>query len=216
MRSVTVEATAVCKGIEMTHGNSFHYLTFELDSGERVYFQVSIKCYMLIAEGDRCLITYKDYNLAKKKLKSFERIAKTVPASTFIREPEPSMQQLENARKMQERLTQQEPMELLQEPKSLLQKPEQPESEPKEPMQKPEQPAPEPKEPMQEPKQPAPEPKEPMQEPEQPAPEPKEPMQEPQNQVNQNKNQDSQNKKHPNQNKKHPNQHKKHSNKKKK
>jgi len=74
LRPVTVEATAVAKGIELTHGNSFHYLTFELDSGERVYFQVSMKCYMLIVEGDRCIITYKDNNLAKKKLKSFERI----------------------------------------------------------------------------------------------------------------------------------------------
>ena len=95
MRSVTVEATAVCKGIEMTHGNSYHYLTFELDSGERVYFQVSVKCYMLIVEGDRCLITYKDNNLTKKKLKSFERIAKTVPVSALNRSPEMAPQSFE-------------------------------------------------------------------------------------------------------------------------
>jgi len=90
---VTVEATAVCKGVEMTHGNSFHYLTFELDSGERVYFQVSIKCYMMIVEGDRCLITYKDHrNSSKKKLKSFERIAKVVPASASIRQIETQLE----------------------------------------------------------------------------------------------------------------------------
>ena len=86
-QTVTREATAVCKGMELTHGNSFHYLTFELDSGERVYFQVSIKCYMMIIEGDRCLITYKDSrSSSKKKLKSFEIMAKTVPASTQITE----------------------------------------------------------------------------------------------------------------------------------
>ena len=90
---VTVEATAVCKGVEMTHGNSFHYLTFELDSGERVYFQVSIKCYMMIVEGDRCLITYRDHrNSSKKKLKSFERIAKVVPASVTMRELETELE----------------------------------------------------------------------------------------------------------------------------
>jgi len=84
---VTVEATAVCKGVEMTHGNSFHYLTFELDSGERVYFQVSMKCYMMIVEGDRCLITYKDHrNTSKKKLKSFERIGRTAPISLPVQE----------------------------------------------------------------------------------------------------------------------------------
>ena len=78
IRAITAEATAICKGVEMTHGNSEHFLTFELDSGERIYFQVSMKCYMLIVEGDRCLITYKSYtNSPKKKLKSFERIGKT-------------------------------------------------------------------------------------------------------------------------------------------
>jgi len=75
IKPVTIEATAVCKGMELTHGNSFHYLTFELDSGERLFFQVSMKCYMLIIEGDRCIITYRDFtNSPKKKLKSFERI----------------------------------------------------------------------------------------------------------------------------------------------
>ena len=92
LHPVTVEATAICKGMEMTHGNSFHYLTFELDSGERVYFQVSMKCYMMIVEGDRCLITYKDHrNTSKKKLKSFERIAKVVPASMPVRELDPEI-----------------------------------------------------------------------------------------------------------------------------
>jgi len=90
LKPVTREATAICKGMEMTHGNSLHYLTFELDSGERVYFQVSMKCYMMIIEGDRCLITYKDSrNSSKKKLKSFEIIGKTVPASTQTRMTEP-------------------------------------------------------------------------------------------------------------------------------
>ena len=80
MKPVTIEATVVYKDVEMTHGNSFHYVTFEFDSGERVYFQVSIKCYMMILEGDRCLITYKDHrNSSKKKLKSFEVIAKKIP-----------------------------------------------------------------------------------------------------------------------------------------
>jgi len=89
-QTVTREAIAVCKGMEMTHGNSFHYLTFELDSGERVYFQVSIKCYMMIVEGDRCLITYRDSrSSSKKKLKSFEIIAKTVPISTPTQTAEP-------------------------------------------------------------------------------------------------------------------------------
>jgi len=79
IRTLQAEATAICKGIEMTHGNSAHFLTFELDSGERIYFQVSMKCYMLVVEGDRCLITYKSLtNSPKKKLKSFERIGKTV------------------------------------------------------------------------------------------------------------------------------------------
>jgi len=92
LHPITVEATAICKGMEMTHGNSFHYLTFELDSGERVYFQVSIKCYMMIVEGDRCLITYKDHrNISKKKLKSFERIGKVVPASAPVRELDPEI-----------------------------------------------------------------------------------------------------------------------------
>jgi len=84
IRPITVEATAVFKGIEMTHGNSAHYLTFELDSGERIYFQVSMKCYMLILEGDRCLITYKSLtNSPKKKLKAFERIG----ANNFVSTP---------------------------------------------------------------------------------------------------------------------------------
>ena len=78
IRAIKAEATAVCKGIEMNHGNSFHYLTFELDSGERIYFQVSMKSYMLIVEGDRCLIKYKSLtNSPLKKLKSFERIVNT-------------------------------------------------------------------------------------------------------------------------------------------
>ena len=104
MRSITVEATAVCKGVEMTHGNSFHYLTFELDSGERVYFQVSMKSFMLIVEGDRCLITYRSLtNSPKKKLKSFERIGKGVAASV-VREVETPLR-IEN-----------EPMQMLEEP----------------------------------------------------------------------------------------------------
>jgi len=78
MKPVTMEATAVYKGMELTHGNSFHYLTFELNSGERIYFQVSMKCYMMIIEGDRCLITYRNVKSPKKKLKSFKIIAKTV------------------------------------------------------------------------------------------------------------------------------------------
>lgn len=73
--AIKAEATAVCKGIEMNHGNSFHYVTFELDSGERIYFQVSMKSYMLIVEGDRCLIKYRSLTSSPlKKLKSFERI----------------------------------------------------------------------------------------------------------------------------------------------
>jgi len=86
IRAITAEATAVCKGVEMTHGNSAHFLTFELDSGERIYFQVSMKCFMLIVEGDRCLITYKSLtNSPKKKLKSFERIGvATKPGATHF------------------------------------------------------------------------------------------------------------------------------------
>jgi len=78
----TMEATAVFKGMEMTHGNSTHYITFELENEERVYFQVSMKIYMLIIEGDLCRITYRAGGLGKNKLKSFERIAKPVPATT--------------------------------------------------------------------------------------------------------------------------------------
>jgi len=90
IRAITAEATAVCKGVEMTHGNSAHFLAFELDSGERMYFQVSMKCFMLIVEGDRCLITYKSLtNSPKKKLKSFERIGVTPKsgATKFVSTP---------------------------------------------------------------------------------------------------------------------------------
>ena len=91
--AIKAEATAVCKGVEMNHGNSFHYVTFELDSGERIYFQVSMKSYMLIVEGDRCLIKYKSLtNSALKKLKSFERIRNvaqpSVQRSVVAHEPD--------------------------------------------------------------------------------------------------------------------------------
>ena len=82
MALMTVEATAIAKGMELKHGNSDHYVTFELESGERVYFHVSMKIYMLVIEGDHCLITYKDSQYGKKKLKSFERIGKATPVST--------------------------------------------------------------------------------------------------------------------------------------
>jgi len=100
LHPITVEATAVCKGMEMTHGNSFHYLTFELDSGERVYFQVSMKCYMMVVEGDRCLITYRNHrSTSKKKLKSFERITRTVPALAPVQE---SIQEIETVFELEE------------------------------------------------------------------------------------------------------------------
>ncbi|MCL1990768.1 MAG: DUF2500 domain-containing protein [Defluviitaleaceae bacterium] len=86
-RLITEEATAIFKGVEMTHGNSAHYLTFELNSGERIYFQVSMKCYMLILEGDQCLITY---NMTKKKLKSFEVIGGANVASVSVGKEEAS------------------------------------------------------------------------------------------------------------------------------
>lgn len=94
IRPITVEATAIFKGIEMTHGNSAHYLTFELDSGERIYFQVSMKCYMLILEGDRCLVTYKSItNSPKKKLKSFERIGVKSFVSTPVEDSHANISQ---------------------------------------------------------------------------------------------------------------------------
>ena len=82
MSLMNVEATAIAKGMELKHGNSDHFVTFELDNGERVYFQVSMKIYMLVVEGDRCIITYRDSQYGKKKLKSFERIGKNIPVST--------------------------------------------------------------------------------------------------------------------------------------
>lgn len=84
MALMTVEATAIAKGMEMKYGNSDHYVTFELDNGERIYFHVSMKTYMLVIEGDHCLITYKDSQYGKKKLKSFERIGKATPVSTVV------------------------------------------------------------------------------------------------------------------------------------
>ena len=82
MALMTVEATAIAKGMEMKHGNSDHYVTFELDNGERIYFHVSMKIYMLVIEGDYCQLTYKDSQYGKKRLKSFERIGKATPVST--------------------------------------------------------------------------------------------------------------------------------------
>ena len=81
MALTNVEATVVAKGTELTHGNSAHYVTFELENGERLFFQVSIKIYMLVIEGDHCLIEYKDSAYGKKKLKSFERIGKNLPVA---------------------------------------------------------------------------------------------------------------------------------------
>jgi len=75
IRPLTAEVTVICKGMEMTHGNSDHYMTFELDSGERLCFQVSMKLYMLFVEGDRCVITYRRITTSpKKRLKAIERI----------------------------------------------------------------------------------------------------------------------------------------------
>ena len=82
MSLMNVEATAIAKGMELKHGNSDHFVTFELDNGERVYFQVSMKIYMLVVEGDQCIITYRDSQYGKKKLKSFERIGKNIPVPT--------------------------------------------------------------------------------------------------------------------------------------
>ena len=84
MALMTSEATAIAKGMELKHGNSDHYVTFELENGERIYFHVSMKIYMLVVEGDHCLITYRDSQYGKKKLKSFERIGKAIPASTVV------------------------------------------------------------------------------------------------------------------------------------
>ena len=127
---ITVEATAVCKGIELTHGNSFHYLTFELDSGERVYFQVSMKCYMMIVEGDRCLITYKNHrNSSKKKLKSFERIVRTAPALTpeqvaevLTQEPHELNMSAQESYGLERSVQEIEEVEEFEEPKSRQQK----------------------------------------------------------------------------------------------
>jgi len=102
IKTLQAEATAVCKGVEMTHGNSSHFLTFELDSGERIYFQVSMKCFMLIVEGDRCLITYKSLtNSPKKKLKSFERIGKASTAQTVAKPTNRSQAQLNHQQTQQ-------------------------------------------------------------------------------------------------------------------
>ena len=81
MAITNAEATVVAKGVELTHGNSSHYVTFELETGERLFFQVSIKIYMLLVEGDYCSIDYKDSSYGKKKLKSFERIGKNIPVA---------------------------------------------------------------------------------------------------------------------------------------
>lgn len=71
----SIEAQVIFKAIDIINGNACHFITFEeLSSQERVYLQVGIGNYMMIVEGDRGLLHYKEQKKRyKSKFQSFER-----------------------------------------------------------------------------------------------------------------------------------------------
>jgi len=72
----TIKARVIFKGMDMINGNACHFITFEeLSTGERVYLQVGIGNYMMIVEGDRGELYYKERRKRyKSKFKSFDRV----------------------------------------------------------------------------------------------------------------------------------------------
>lgn len=75
---VTVEATVLAKRMHVTHhrnmhhaghhAHTHHYITFELESGDRAEFSIPSSEYGLIIEGDRGKITFQG-----TRFLSFER-----------------------------------------------------------------------------------------------------------------------------------------------
>ena len=74
-KNKTMEVRVIFKAIDIINGNACHFITFEeLGTGERVYLQVGIGNYMMIVEGDRGELHYKEQKKRyKNKFKSFER-----------------------------------------------------------------------------------------------------------------------------------------------
>ena len=71
----TIEARVIFKAMDIINGNACHFITFEeISTKERVYLQVGIGNYMMIVEGDRGELQYKEQKKRyKSKFKSFER-----------------------------------------------------------------------------------------------------------------------------------------------
>lgn len=74
-KNKTIEVQVIFKAIDIINGNAFHFITFEeLSTKERVYLQVGIGNYMVIVEGDRGELHYKEQKKRyKSKFRSFER-----------------------------------------------------------------------------------------------------------------------------------------------
>jgi hypothetical protein len=71
----SIEAQVIFKAMDIINGNACHFITFEESTTkERVYLQVGIGNYMMIIEGDRGVLHYKEEKRRyKSKFKSFER-----------------------------------------------------------------------------------------------------------------------------------------------
>lgn len=67
---LTVPAQVIAKRTEVRgeHSHTWYYSTFEVESGDRIEFEISGKEYGLLAEGDLGLLTFQG-----TRLKGFER-----------------------------------------------------------------------------------------------------------------------------------------------